>query len=63
MSVKRIAQSDGDYRLAYAVTETQKEILKAFNMTATNIREQTIGINENLRRCEGGIYDGKNEHR
>ena len=50
---KELAQSDGDYRLAYAVTATQKEILKAFDMTATNIREQAIGINEDLRRCEG----------
>ena len=51
--IEMIRQSDGDYRLAYAVTATQKEILKAFNMTATNIREQAIGINEDLRRCEG----------
>ena len=51
--IEMIRQSDGGYRLAYAVTATQKEILKAFNMTATNIREQAIGINEDLRRCEG----------
>ena len=51
--IEMIRQSDGGYRLAYAVTATQKEILKAFNMTATNIREQAIGINEDLMRCEG----------
>ena len=51
--IEMIRQSDGDYRLAYAVTATQKEILKAFNLTATNIREQATGINEDLRRCEG----------
>lgn len=40
--IEMIRQSDDDYRLAYAVTATQREILKAFNMAATNIREQAI---------------------
>ena len=51
--IEMLRQPDGSYRLDHAVTATQKEILKAFNMTATNIREQAIGINEDLRRCEG----------
>lgn len=32
----------------YAVTATQKEILKAFNMTAANIRAQAAVMNEDL---------------
>ena len=32
----------------YAVTATQKEILKAFNMTAANIRTQAAAMNEYL---------------
>ena len=48
--IEMVRQPDREYRLAYAVTATQKEILKAFGMTATNIKEQAIGINENLMR-------------
>ena len=33
-----IRQSERRYRMDYAVTATQKEILKAFNMTAANVR-------------------------
>lgn len=32
----------------YVVTATQKEILKAFNMTAANIRAQAAAMNEDL---------------
>ena len=52
--IEMIRQSDGEYHLSYAVTATQKEILKAFGMTAANVREQAVGINEDLKRCEGG---------
>ena len=45
-----VLQPDRQYRLAYAVTATQKEILKAFGMTAANIREQAVGINDDLVR-------------
>ena len=33
----------------HAVTATQKEILKAFNMTARNVTEQAVAINEDLQ--------------
>lgn len=36
----------------YAVTATQKEILKAFNMTAANIRTQAAAMNEYLMQIE-----------
>ncbi len=50
--IEMIRQSDGEYRLDYAVTSTQKEILKAFGMTAANVREQAVGINEDLKLAE-----------
>ena len=34
------------------VTATQKEILKAFNMTAANIRTQAAAMNEDLMQIE-----------
>lgn len=47
--IEMIRQSDGNYRLDHAVTATQKEILKAFDMTERGIREQAIGINQKLQ--------------
>lgn len=46
--IELIQQSDRNYRLSHSVTATQKEILKAFNMTATNIKEEAIAINDEL---------------
>lgn len=50
--IELIRQSDRGYRMDYAVTATQKEILKAFNMTGTNIRTQAVAINEDLMKIE-----------
>ncbi len=36
----------------YAVTAAQKEILKAFDMTAANVRTQAAAINEDLMKIE-----------
>lgn len=47
--MEMIRLSDGNYCLEHAVTSTQKEILKAFNLTGRNVQEQAIGINEELR--------------
>jgi len=47
--IEIVRQTDKNYRLDHAVTATQKEILKAFNMTATNIKEQAIEINQDLQ--------------
>lgn len=46
--IEIIRQSDCGYRMDYAVTATQKEILKAFHMTSANVRAQTAEINEYL---------------
>lgn len=50
--IELIRQSDRGYRMDYAVTATQKEILKAFNMTAANIRTQASVMNEDLMKIE-----------
>lgn len=47
--IEIVRQTDKNYRLDHAVTATQKEILKAFNMTAANIKEQAIEINQDLQ--------------
>lgn len=47
--IEMIRLWDGNYRLEHAVTSTQKEILKAFNLTGRNVQEQAIGINEELQ--------------
>ena len=49
-SAEMLRQPDGSYRLDHAVTATQKEILKAFHMTAKNITEQANEINEDIHR-------------
>lgn len=50
--IELIRQSDREYRMDYAVTATQKEILKAFNMTEANIRTQASVMNEDLMKIE-----------
>lgn len=50
--IELIRQSDRGYRMDYAVTAAQKEILKAFNMTAANIRTQAAAINGDLMKIE-----------
>lgn len=50
--IEMIRQSDGNYRMDHAVTATQKEILKAFDLTERTIREQAISINKQLQMIE-----------
>ncbi len=50
--IEMIRQSDGNYRMDHAVTATQKEILKAFDLTERNIRVQAISINRQLQIIE-----------
>ena len=50
--IELIRQSDRGYCMDYAVTATQKEILKAFNMTAANIRIQATAMNGDLMQIE-----------
>lgn len=46
--IEMTRQTDGNYRMDYAVTKTQKEILKAFDMTEQSIRKQAAGISRKL---------------
>lgn len=50
--IELIRQSDRGYRMDHAVTATQKEILKTFNMTAANVRTQAAAINGDLMKIE-----------
>ena len=49
--IEIVKQPDHNYRLANAVTATQKTILNAFGMTAANVREQALSINDDLVRA------------
>ena len=44
--------ADNKYRLDYAFTARQKEILKAFGITATNVQKQANEISSDLARIE-----------
>ena len=57
--IELIRQSDRGYRMDYAVTAAQKEILKAFNMTAANVRTQAAAINEELIKTGDKRYGKK----
>ena len=48
--IEIIRQPDRNYRLDYAVSASQKEILKAFGLTERNVREQANDINNDLKR-------------
>ena len=47
--IEIVRQSDRNYRLDHSVTARQKEILKAFDMTASKVREQAIELNRDLQ--------------
>ena len=48
--IEMVRMPDKGYRLDHAVTATQKEILKAFDMTAANVREQSVDISNDLQQ-------------
>ena len=50
--IEMLRQPDGSYRLDHALTKTQKQLLKAFDMTAANVREQAAGIST----CHAAFY-------
>ena len=47
--IEIVRHIDHKYSMDYAVTATQKSILKAFDLAETNIRKQAAGINEDLK--------------
>lgn len=50
--IEMIKGGDNIYRLDHAVTATQKAILKAFGITATNVQNQADAISADLARIE-----------
>ena len=50
--IELLKGGDGEYNLDYAVTATQKAILKAFDMTAENVQKQAREISSDLLRIE-----------
>ena len=49
--IEIVRQTDGEYYRDYAVTATQKSILKAFVLSEINVGKQAVDINEDLRSC------------
>lgn len=47
--IEIVRQPDREYYLDYAVTATQKSILKAFGLTEANVRKQAVDINDDLK--------------
>ena len=57
--IELLKGSDNEYNLDYAVTATQKAILKAFDMTAENIHAQAREISSELLRVEIEAIEAK----
>ena len=49
--IEIVRHIDHEYSMDYAVTATQKSILKAFDLAEANVRKQAAGINEDLKSC------------
>ena len=50
--IEMLKGADNEYQLNYAVTATQKAILKAFGMTAGSVQKQANEIGSDLFRIE-----------
>lgn len=50
--IELLKEADNEYSLDYAVTTTQKTILKAFDMTADSIHRQARTLSSELMRIE-----------
>ena len=48
--IELLKGADNEYNLDYAITATQKAILKAFDMTADNVHKQARAISSDLAR-------------
>ena len=55
--IEMLKGADNEYYLDYAVTATQKTILKAFDMTADNIHRQARGLSADLLRIETEAFE------
>lgn len=57
--IEMLKGADNEYRLDYAVTATQKAILKAFGMTATNVQKQASALSSDLFRIEKEFFENR----
>lgn len=55
--IEMLKGADSEYNLDYAVTATQKTILKAFDMTADNICQQARALRSDLIRIETEAFE------
>ena len=55
--IEMLEGADNEYNLDYAVTATQKTILKAFDMTADIIHRQARGLSADLLRIETEAFE------
>ena len=55
--IELLKGADNEYNLDYAVTATQKTILKAFDMTADSIRRQARTLSSDLMRIETEAFE------
>ena len=55
--IEMLKGADNEYNLDYAVTATQKTILKAFDMTADIIHRQARGLRADLLRIETEAFE------
>ena len=51
-----------EYNLDYAITATQKAILKAFDMTADNVHKQARAISSDLARVAFEVIESNVEN-
>lgn len=57
--IELLKGADGEYNLDYAVTATQKAILKAFDITADSVQKQARAISSDLKRIEVEAIESK----
>lgn len=55
--IEMLKSADNEYRLEYAVTARQKEILKAFGLTASSIQKQAAAISPDLAKIEAEAFE------
>ena len=57
--IEMLKGADNEYNLDYAITATQKAILKAFDITSDNIHKQARAISSDLARVEIEAIESK----
>lgn len=55
--IEMLKGADNEYSLDYAVTATQKKILKAFDMTADSVHWQARALSSDLMRVETEAFE------